>query len=112
MSETRNLGELFQEAIKINLTEKQKNRTYTQRKPYNTTGIISVSVVKCPGCTQGFIYQFSRTIHGSKTVFRSVDILKLKGKVLSGGFEWEIFSEDLARKTAQEAGITYEELIA
>lgn len=111
MSEVRNLGELFQEAIKNNLTEKQKNRTYTPRRTYSTTGIISVSTVKCPGCVQGFVYQFSRSINGDKTIFRSVDILKLKNKVLSAGFKWEIFSEELARKTAKKAGISYSELI-
>lgn len=112
MSEVRNLGELFNEAKKGQLTEKQKHRKYPPRRNKNKTGITSISTVKCPGCTQGFVYQFSMTENGQKTVFRSVDILRLKNKVLSAGLEWIIFNEHMARQTAKKAGITYEELIA
>lgn len=111
MSKTRNLGELFHEAIRKHPTEKQKHKKRTRTHKNNTTGIMCVSVVKCKGCTQGFMYQYSKTVNHNRNVFKSVDILKLKQKALRLGLEWEVFNKDLAMKTAENVGITYEELV-
>lgn len=110
-TQTRNLGELFREALKNNPTPKQKREGYIRRTKNNKTGIDCVSIVKCPGCRQGFMYQFASSVTGERVIFKSVDILKLKDKAIKLGYKWSIFDETLARKTAKKANISYGELI-
>lgn len=110
MSETRNLGELFQEALKKNLTEKQKNPKRTKKR-FTPTGIAHVTIINCSGCTQGFMYQYSTMVDKNKISFRSVDILKVKAKARGLNLEWAIENEFLARKVAQSHNLTYEDLI-
>ena len=111
MSETRNLGELFREALKNQPTKVQKKEGYRRRTKNNKTGIDCVSIVKCSGCKQGFMYQFASSMTGERVVFKSVDILKLKNKAIQLGYEWNIFNETLAQQTAKKANISYSELI-
>ena len=110
MSETRNLGELFKEAIKKYPTERQKNPKRTKRR-FSPTGIANVNIINCPGCTQGFMYQYTDLTSKNKITFRSVDILKIKAKAKSLNLEWNIENEFLARKVAQSHNLTYEDLI-
>ena len=110
-TQTRNLGELFREALKNQPTQTQKKKGQIRRTKNNKTGIECVSVIKCPGRKQGFMYQFASSATGERVIFKSVDILKLKNKAIKLGYKWNIFDETLARKTAKKANISYGELI-
>ena len=110
-TQTRNLGELFRKALKNQPTKKQQNKVPRTHNKKSRTGIHCVTIIKCPGCIQGFMYQFASRANGNNTVLKSVDILRLKKKVLEAGHTWTISDEILAKQTAKKADISYEELI-
>ena len=110
-TKTRNLGELFLEARSKYSTEKQKNPT-RRKKRSTETGISHLALTKCTECKQGFTWRYARNINKKTYVFQSIDILKVKGRVLEAGFDWFVYDEKEARKMAQKAKISFEELIA
>ena len=57
-------------------------------KSQNTTGYFRVTKQNTSNCKQGFIWQYSYCVEGKQKAIRSVDINKLKEKVISKGLEW------------------------
>ena len=65
------------------------NTCVKMSKSHNTTGFFRVHKQKDSSCKQGFIYHYSYfDVDGKRKVICSVDIDKLKDKVLSKGLEW------------------------
>lgn len=60
---------------------------------YNTSGYYRVFKHKCPNCKQGFRWIYSWYEGGKRKEISSVDLNKLKEKVLSRGLEWIEFRE-------------------
>ena len=66
----------------------------------NSTGIYRVSKIKNKKVTQGFLYAYYYyDKHNVRKSIRSVDILKLKEKVIKKGLPWVIIDEEKAKKT-------------
>ena len=62
---------------------------YKQSNWQNTTGYFRVSKCKCDLCKQGFIYLYTCRQGGKRIRIKSVDINKLKEKVLNRGLLWK-----------------------
>ena len=80
-------------------------------KNKNTTGFYCVSTKNCPNCNQGFswIYQYYDE-NIKHRVIHSVDLLKLKNKVLKKGLKWLVITEENAKKTCEKYGYDFKEL--
>ena len=64
----------------------------------NNSGLFRVSINKDASYKQGFTYCY-QVYDGDKRVYvRSVDINKLKQKVLDKGFEWVVLDEEKAKE--------------
>lgn len=78
----------------------------------NYLGIFRVHKVKCSNCKNKFRFKYIVGRYPKYTAqLSSVNLLKLKQKVLEKGFEWIILDEDKARVTAESVGLTLEDLL-
>lgn len=68
----------------------------------NNTGIYRVHKTKIPKSKQGFYWTFSQTIDNETFKFQSVNLIKLKQKVLDAGFEWIVVDSNLEKKSFEE----------
>ena len=75
----------------------------------NTTGFFRVTQRNHKSCKQGFMwtYQYYDEKRTAQKSIGSVNLLKLKQKVLDKGLEWLIINEDNARATCDEFGYDY-----
>ena len=71
-------------------------------KKTNTTGIHNVSKNKDKRHAQGFKWAYQYYINGKRKSIFSVDLCKLKQKVLSKGLDWTILDEEKAKKSFME----------
>lgn len=67
----------------------------------NKTGIYRVYKLKSRS-KQGFYWVFSQKINKKSFNFSSVDLKKLKQKVIDNGFEWRVIDKKLAKKSFKE----------
>lgn len=63
----------------------------------NKTGIFRVNIKREKGYAKGFTYSYQYVVDGKKVFIRSVDINKLKEKVLARGLEWIVLDENKAK---------------
>lgn len=77
---------------KMSESQKGKIQPFEQRinrsLSVNKTGYYRVTTEKCSECKQGFTYSYQWKENGKNYHIRSVDINKLKKKVLARGLEW------------------------
>lgn len=59
----------------------------------NETGILRVVKRNCPDCNQGFRYQYQYYANGKQKRITSVNLDRLKQKVLAKGLEWVVIDE-------------------
>lgn len=71
-------------------------------KTCNTTGIFRVYIRKNKSCKQGWNYCYNYTENGKRKELHSIDIHKLKQKVISKGLDWIILDETKANKILNE----------
>lgn len=110
--ETKNLGELFREAMKGQSTHKQKNRQSNRRQKSTDTGIRHVHIVKCSDCKQGFTWRYSRMENNHKVTIQATDLKVLKKRVIAQKLPWGIYNKKLYNKALKKAKITSEQLDA
>ena len=67
----------------------------------NTTGFFRVHIHKCEQCEQGFRYFYQYRKDNKPKTITSINLLKLKNKVISEGLPWKITDEEKAKKTMQ-----------
>ena len=73
--------------------------TMIARSKSNTsTGIFRVIIKQNKSCKKGWSYAYGYVENGKRKYLNSVDIYKLKEKVLSKGLEWIILDEEKAAK--------------
>lgn len=96
------LGKKHSEESKKKMSEAQKGRIFTKEhkincsKARNTTGYYRVSKQKDKKFSQGFRWRYSYLENGKLKEIKSIDLDKLKKKVLAKGLEWiEFANEDL-----------------
>ena len=102
---------------KISDTMKKIPRTMEHNKKIgrnrNTTGFFRVSKLNNKKYSQGFIWYYSYYPKGKKRqkMITSLNLVKLKEKILNKGLEWDVINLENAKKTAREYNYKLEELI-
>ena len=79
-------------------------------KVTTTTGFLRVYTKKAKTTKQGFIWCYQYQDKNKKHNWSSVNLKKLKEKVLKKGLEWFIVDEPKAKQICDEYGYDYEEL--
>ena len=88
------LGRKHSEESKKKMSEVQKGRIITNQhklklsKSVNTTGYFRVSKQYSSQYSKGFRYRYIYTVNGKRMEIKSVDLEKLKKKVLDKGLPW------------------------
>ena len=91
----KNKGYVHTPEAREKISEKQTNQpTVNLSKTLNNTGYYRVSKIKDPTCTQGFRFGYRYNVDKKAKVISSVDIEKLKEKVLAKGLEWIEFNKE------------------
>lgn len=111
-------GRTLSEKCKQNLSKIRKGKLHTKShkknlsKSQNTTGFYRVSKHKGRIYSQGFRweYLFYKKGETKQTSFSSVDLLKLKRKVLNNDLDWCILDYEKAKNTCEEYGYDLEEV--
>ena len=62
----------------------------------NTSGYFRVVKEKCPRCKNGFYYKYKYYANGKRKALCSVDLTKLKKKVIANGLIWKKLEGDWA----------------
>ena len=110
----KNLGELVKEAKeKYGFHHEHGTKRYPvnhRKSRTSTTGFSRVLKLKSPNYKQGFCYLFRYTENGKNKVLSSVDILKLRKKIIDKGYNWEIIDEVEAAKVAKLHKIDLDDL--
>ena len=90
-------GKKLSDEHRANMSKAQKNRKHRPHKlsskikmseARNTRGFYNVSKQKEPTCKQGFIWRYLYQENGKTKKLASVNLDKLKEKVLAKGLEW------------------------
>ena len=71
----------------------------------NSSGILNVCKYHTENCTQGFSWSYWYYEDSQQKHISSIDLLRLKEKVLDKGLEWIIVNEELANKSLEESSI-------
>ena len=106
-----NLGVLFEEARKKHSFDKRGVRHYPtdhKKSKLSSTGFFNVKRLRSNKYIQGFCYIYRLD---SKKQISSVDILKLKDKVINAGGDWYIYDRQKALDLANYHNIDIEALI-
>lgn len=109
-------GHEVSEETKTKISETKKGSEYSKQgkrnmsKSRNTSGFYCVST-KPAKTSQGFtwIYQYRR--NGKQHAISSVDLLKLKQKVIAKGLDWLIINEEKSIETCKQYGYDLKDLI-
>lgn len=114
----RNLGELVEEAKKKhkfkNTKGYKKRKNYCMDHPRShifSTGFYSVTKVKNRNYKQGFCYTYIFYDGKKRRQYSSVNLLKLKKKVLDNNKIWRITDRQKAMDTANYHNISIEQLL-
>lgn len=102
-------GKNHSKETKIKISESKKGIRMSESTKHNmsahknTSGFYCVSKKPCPMCNQGFswIYQYYDENMKHKTL-HSVNLLKLKKKVVGKGLVWKVMNEDNAKRTCEK----------
>lgn len=91
-------------------TEYSKQAKQNMSKSRNTSGFYCVST-KPASTTQGFSWIYQYRINGKQHAIHSINLVKLKQKVISKGFDWLVVNEKNAIKTCKKYGYDLKELV-
>lgn len=101
MTETINLGVLFRQAKKGQLTERQKNpkrnSKKTYKKSFKTSGIRSVAKVNTSTYEQGFYFKFTHKDGDKYKTVQAKTLKKLYDKIQEKGYNFIIYDIKKAR---------------
>lgn len=104
--ETVPLKTLFKQAKK-----KNKRRVYPIKKNKSNIGVRHVSKVFCGSCKKRYMYNYTWYEDGRTKSMNSVDIRKLRAKVLNRGLKWEVENMRYLQKVAKNEDIPIMEII-
>jgi len=109
-------GHSVLEETKQKISKTKKGSTYSKQgkknmsKSRNTSGFYCVST-KPASTTQGFTWIYQYRINGKQHAIHSINLIKLKEKVIAKGFEWLIINEENAIETCKKYGYDLRELV-
>ncbi|RAP51026.1 MAG: hypothetical protein BZ138_06120 [Methanosphaera sp. rholeuAM270] len=110
--ETKNLGELIEEAKGRHGFGRRRKRVGRKRKKLPPTGLYNVKLIHCPNCTQG--YQWSYTYEdarGNKKSIIRTDLLTLRREVRRRKLMWYIEDYDNIKDTVKRANISLNQIL-
>ena len=93
-------NDIHKPKLKKTLSDEQKLKISSNT---STTGFFRVGKSKDETCLKGFRYVYRYYQDGKRKELSSVDILRLKEKVIKNGLEWVIVNEDKAEITLKES---------
>ena len=79
-------------------------------KVKSSSGFYNVLKKKDESCKQGFIWRYQTTIENKIIRINSVDLIKLKQKVLDKNLIWEIVNIEKAKNTLESVGLSLEDI--
>ena len=80
-------------------------------KSKNKTGFYNVGIQKKEDCRQGFVWKYRFTDGNPyRIVIGSVDLIKLKQKVLDKGLPWSVIDETKAKQTCEKYKYDFKKL--
>jgi len=97
-------GKILSDETKEKISNSKKGvklkDTANMSKNKNSSGFFRVSTKPCPQCNQGFswVYQYYDE-NGKQQAIHSVNLLKLKQKVINSGQDWFVINNRNALKT-------------
>ena len=109
-------GHEVSEATRQKISQKNKGRIIHKKgrknmsKSRNTSGFYCVST-KPASTKQGFSWIYQYRINGKQHAIHSVNLLKLKQKVINRGHDWLIINEKQAIETCKKYGYNLKDLI-
>lgn len=113
-----NLGVLVKEAKKkygfTNIYNNKKIKRYPtdhKKSKLSSTGFFNVKRLESNIYKQGFCYVYTYYKNDKRKQLSSVDILKLKNRVINAGEEWKVFDKQKALDLANYHNIDIQALI-
>lgn len=109
-------GHEVSEATKQRISKTKQGSEYSKKgkqnmsKSRNTSGFYCVST-KPASTKQGFSWIYQYRINGKQHAIHSVNLLKLKQKVINKGHDWLIINEKQAIKTCKKYGYNLKDLM-
>ena len=79
-------------------------------KSKNSSGYYRVYLQTKCNTKQGFTWKYRYTQYGKRRVISSVDLLKLKQKIIDNGLPWLVLDESKAKNTCETYGYNFNEL--
>ena len=92
-----------------NKSLEESARNMNEKYKDHSTGILRVYCVSTDKSNQGFRWNYTYRENNKYKTLSSVDIFKLKEKVLSKGLDWIIVNEEIAEETFKKASKQYNE---
>ena len=105
---TRNLGELVREAKRKYSSSKEKKDRSKDERGY---GIYRLHKHYNKHYKQGWAWRYTFKGKTKTYDFASTSLTELKQKVRLNHLMWRIYDEEIARKTAEEAGVDYNQIL-
>lgn len=110
------------EDARLKLSKYRKGRKIVDKSIYvkqskslstsqNSLRIYRLSKIKCADCKYGYRFVYSVFNEGKSTRITSVNLLKLKQKVIDKKYDWAIVNKEKAKITAEAVGLTLNDLI-
>lgn len=102
------LKQQFEEAKKKYKLPKASSHLSAEKE----TGFFKTKKVRCQACKQGFIYRY-RWFDEKEDKYRvlsSIDIKKLREKVIAKNLSWKVENNYKAKNTAKEMGLSLNDL--
>ena len=109
-------GHSVSEETKTKISKTKKGSEYSKQgkrnmsKSRNTSGFYCVST-KPAKTTQGFSWIYQYRHNGKQHAIHSVNLLKLKQKVIEKGLDWLIIDEEKAIETCKQYGYDLKDLV-
>jgi len=109
-------GKIVADETRANMSKAHKGKTISQSqrinrsKADNSTGFLRVYIKPAKTTKQGFIWCYQYQEGNKRKNWTSVDLLKLKEKILLNGLEWLVIDETNAQKTCDKYGYDFKEL--
>lgn len=109
-------GKVMSDETRAKLSKAHKGKTISQSqrinrsKADNSTGFLRVYIKPAKTTKQGFSWCYQYQEGNKRKNWTSVDLLKLKEKILLNGLEWLVIDETNAQKTCDKYKYDFKEL--
>ena len=109
-------GKYVPEETRLKQSEAHKGKTIpitaraNRSKVTTTTGFLRVYTKKAKTTSQGFVWCYQYQNKNKKHNWSSVNLLKLKEKIIAKGLDWFVVDEEKAKQICEKYGYSFEEV--